>query len=84
MENVIIKEELHKYIDAGDEKLLKIMYAVAKEYTETDDEDEYELTDEQIQELDRRREMYLNGQSKGYSWSDAKKIITGEKNFDEL
>ncbi len=45
------------------------MYAVAKEYTET--EDEYE----QIKELDRRRGMRLSGQSKGYNWSDAKKVI---------
>lgn len=82
MENVLIKEELQKYIDTGDKKLLKLMYAIAKEYTETDDE--YELTDEQIQELDRRRAMRLRGESKSYSWSDAKKIITGEKKFDEL
>ncbi len=82
MENVIIKEKLREYIDTGDEKLLKLMYVVAKEYSET--EDEYELSDEQIQELDRRREMRLSGQSKGYSWSDAKKVITGEKKFDEL
>lgn len=56
--------------------------AVIKEELQTDDE--YELTDEQIEELDRRKEMRLSGQSKGYSWSDAKKIITGEKKFDEL
>lgn len=58
------------------------MYAVAKEYTET--EDEYELTNEQIKELDRRRELRLRGGSKGYSWSDARKVIIGEKKFDEL
>lgn len=73
MENVIIKEELQKYIDTGDEKLLQLMYAVAKEYSEA--EEEYELTNEQIEELGRRREMRLSGQSKGYSKSDAKKII---------
>jgi len=82
MENVIMKEELQKYIDTGDEKLLKIMYAVAKEYTEP--EDEYELTDEQIQELDKIRQMRLSGESRGYSWDDAKKFITGQKKLDEL
>ncbi len=50
------------------------MYAVAKKYTET--EEEYELTNEQIQELDRRA-MRLSGDCKGYSWSNVKKIITG-------
>jgi len=38
------------------------MYAVAKKYTES--EDEYELTDEQIYELDKIREMRLSGESK--------------------
>lgn len=82
MENIIIKEELQKYIDTGEERLLKLMYAVAKEYTET--EDEYELSDEQIQELDKIREMRLSGESRGYSWGEAKKIIIGEKKLDEL
>lgn len=82
MENAVIKEELRKYIDIGDEKLLKLMYALAKEYTEM--EDEYELTNDQIEELDRIREMRISGESKGYSWSEAKKIIVGEKKLDDL
>ena len=82
MENVMIKEKLQQYIDSGDEKLLKLMYAVAREYTE--EEDEYELTEEQIVELDRRRESWLSGESKGYSWEEAKKIITGSKGFNEV
>ncbi|MEJ7679612.1 MAG: hypothetical protein WKG06_17475 [Segetibacter sp.] len=49
------------------------MYAAAKEHRET--EDDYELTDEEINELDRKREMRLSEQSKGYRWSDAKKMI---------
>ncbi len=78
MEDVIIKEKLQEYIDSSDEKLLKLMYAIAKEYTEL--EDEYELTNEKIQEVDRRRVMQLSGKSKGYSWSDVKKIIVKNKN----
>jgi putative addiction module component (TIGR02574 family) len=77
MESVTIKEKLQEYIESGDEKLLKLMYAVAKEYVE--DEDEYELTEEQIAELDRRRESWLSGESKGYTWEEAKKIITSSK-----
>ncbi len=80
MEN-LIKEKLYSYIDSGDEKLLKLLYAVAKEYSEVN---EYELTEHEIRELDRRREMRLSGDSKGYSWNDAKKLITGEKNLNEL
>lgn len=72
MENILIKEELQKYIDAGDEKLLRLMYAVAKEYTETDDE--YELNDEQIVELDRRRSMRVSGESKVIAGARQKKL----------
>lgn len=31
-----IKEELHRYINEGDSRLLKILYTVAKGYTEED------------------------------------------------
>ena len=82
MESLVIKEKLQEYINLGDDKLLKLMYAVAKEYTEIGDE--YELTEEQIAEIDRRREKFMNGESKGYTWDEAKKIITGEKKIDEL
>lgn len=82
MENVIIREKLQEYINNGDDRLLKLMYAVAKEYTEI--EEDYELSAEQIAELDIRREKRISGESKGYSWIDAKKIITGEKKLKEL
>lgn len=77
MESVVIKEKLQEYINMGDDKLLKLMYAVAKEYTEI--EDEYELTEEQVAELDRRRDKRIRGESKGYSWEEAKQIIIGKK-----
>ena len=82
MDNVIIKEKLKEFIDTGDEKLLKLMYAVAKEYTEI--EEEYELSKEQIAEVDRRRENRIRGESKGYTWKDARSIITREKKLNEL
>ena len=31
-----IREELHRYIKKGDSRLLKILYAIAKGYTEED------------------------------------------------
>jgi len=33
MEATQIREELHHFIDSGDSKLIKLLYAVAKEYT---------------------------------------------------
>ena len=70
-----ITEKLKEFIDLGDDKLLKLMYAVAKEYMQSDNE--YTLTEAQIAELDRRREMRKNGNSKTLEWTKAKEIITG-------
>ncbi len=73
-----IRQKLHEYIDNGDEKLLKLMYAVAKEYNE-DDDFEYEFSAEDIQRFEQRRNNRLNGESKTYSWQEAKDIITSKK-----
>ncbi len=40
---------------------------------------DYEFTDEEIKILDERRQNRLTGKSKTYSWEEAKKIITGNK-----
>lgn len=73
-----IRQKLHQYIDKGDEKLLKLMYAVAKEYNE-DDDFEYEFSDEDIKQFEERRTKRLSGESKTYNWQEAKDIITGKK-----
>jgi hypothetical protein len=78
MESGNIREKLHQYIDQGDDKLLKLMYAVAKEYNE-DDDFEYQFTEEEIKLFEDRSGKRLSGESKTYSWKDAKEIITGKK-----
>jgi hypothetical protein len=52
---------------------------VAKEYNEDDDDFEYEFTAEDIKEFDSRREKRLSGETRTYSWEEAKDIITGKK-----
>jgi len=81
MESGDIRQKLHQYIDTGDEKLLKLMYAVAREYNEEDDF-EYEFTEEEIKMFDERRAKHLSGESKSYSWEEAKDIITGKKKME--
>jgi len=78
METAGIREQLHQYIDKGDEKFLRLMYALAKEYNDEDDF-EYEFTEDDIKAFDERRAKRLNGESKAYSWEEAKEIITGKK-----
>ena len=81
MEPANMRQKLHQYIDKGDDKLLKLMYAVAKEYNE-DDDFEYQFTDDEIKLFDARSAKRLNGESKTYSWKDAKDIITGQKKME--
>ena len=52
MQTANIRERLHHFIDEGDVKLLKLMYAVAKEYNDEDDL-EYEFSDEEIRLFER-------------------------------
>jgi hypothetical protein len=79
MNTTVIKEKLHNYIESGDDRLLKLMFAVAKEYTE--DDDTYEFTDEEIKVFEERRKDRLSGKSKTYTWQEAKmKIVDGNGN----
>ncbi|HEX2631023.1 MAG TPA: hypothetical protein VHM26_18530 [Chitinophagaceae bacterium] len=81
MEVTSIRQKLHQYIDKGDDKLIKLMYAVAKEYNDEDDF-EYEFSDEEIKHFEERRNKRLSGESKTYNWEEAKKIITGKKKME--
>ncbi len=77
METLDIRQKLHQYVDNGDEKLLKLMFVLAKEYN--DDDIEYAFTDEDIKIFDKRRDKRLKGESNTYNWQEAKNIITGKK-----
>lgn len=78
MKTEIIREKLHQYVDKSDEKLLKLMYALAREYNE-DNDFGYDFTEEEIKAFDERRKKRLSGGSKTYTWKEAKEIITGKK-----
>jgi hypothetical protein len=81
MEPFNLRQKLHQYVDKGDEKLLKLMYAVAKEYNEEDDF-EYQFSDEELKLFEERTVKRHSGESKTYSWKDAKDIITGKKKME--
>ena len=77
MESKNIRKKLHDYVDNGDPKLLKLMYAMAREYNDEDDF-EYEFTDEEIRIFEQRKAKRISGESKTFSWDEAKRIIRGE------
>ena len=78
METTTIRQKLHDYIDTSDEKLIKMMFAMAKEYNE-DDELDYDFT-EDIKILDERRQKRLSGESSTHAWEEVKRGITNRKN----
>lgn len=78
MQTSAIRQKLHQYIDKGDDKLLKLMYAVAKEYNDEDDFD-YEFSEEELAIFEERRIKRMNGESKTYSWDEAREMITGKR-----
>ena len=81
MQAIKIRQKLHRYVDESDEKLLKLLYAIAKEYNNEDDF-EYEFTDEELKVFEHRKLKRLNGESKTYSWEEAKGIIIGKKQME--
>jgi hypothetical protein len=78
MQTTGIRQKLHQYVENGDDKLLKLMLALAKEYNE-DDDFEYEFT-EDIKILDERRQKRLSGESTTHTWEEVKKAITNKNN----
>lgn len=79
MQTISIRQKLHQYVDNSDEKLLKMMLAMAQEYNE-DDGLEYEFTAEDIKLLDKRRQKRLNGESSVHSWDEVKSAIINKNN----
>lgn len=77
MSTTEIKQKLQQYIETGDEKLLKLMYVIAREYN--DDDKEFEFDDTEIQMLEDRWGKYKSGKSKGYSLKEAKEMIARKK-----
>jgi hypothetical protein len=75
METNAIKEKLHHFVDHGDERLLKMLYAVASEYSS---EENFIFTDTDMQDFEKRRENRLAGISKTFSWQEAKVMITAK------
>ena len=65
-----IIKHLNKAIEEiDDEAFLEAVYTIV--YSKTENV-EYELTSEQLQILEYRRETYLRGEGKSYTWEEVK------------
>lgn len=67
METIIdIRKQIHSFIDSADERILRIIKAII----ETEEENQSSVPDWFYDELEERRENYLSGKSKSFSWEE--------------
>ena len=64
-----IREELHQYINRADNRILNLIYSMMKA------DSEGILTAGQQEDLDRRIARHKMGESKSYSWPEARAQI---------
>lgn len=74
MTTVKIREKVHSIIDNVDERILKAVYAMLKEYEKVE-ASASALTEAQKEEIDRRWENHKIGKSKSYSIDEASKYV---------
>ncbi len=74
MTTLQIKKKVHDLVENADERLLKMVYALMKEYkTSVYEFPEYELTAEDKKEVYRRSKELSTGQVKGISLDEVVK-----------
>ena len=74
-----IRSRLISYLANADDNKVKAVYTLLEK--EIDENQRFVLSDEQLQILDKERELHLSGQSKSYTRNEARMIIKGEKVF---
>ena len=65
-----IREKLHQFINQADDRILNLMYGMMKA-----DTPKGVLTREQEEDMDKRIASHKSGESKSYSWSEARAAI---------
>ncbi|MBL4754689.1 MAG: addiction module protein [Flavobacteriales bacterium] len=71
MSTAQIREKLHQLINNADERFIKMVYALAKEYQK----DDFELSSEHQKILDERLASYKNDPDSGSDWDQVKRRI---------
>lgn len=77
---ISIKEKLHQRIESiDDEKVLEAFYTILENYK--NEAVDYELTDAQLKELEKREADYLSGKDKGVMLEEHIKITKEKYGF---
>lgn len=66
---VDIRKRIHEFIDQADEKMLRVFNELISAKTSDEESD---IPKSFYEELDKRRERHLKGESKSYTWEEIK------------
>jgi len=78
MTTAAIRKKLITYLADADDSKVKAIYTLLENDIR---QDEISFTDEQLQILERERELHISGQTKSYSRQEAIEIIKGQRSF---
>ena len=67
-----IRTKVHKYIDEADIKVLEVVQQLLEVYRQNNSS---LLTEEQQKEVLKRSALYKEGKTKGYSITEARKLV---------
>lgn len=67
---LILREELHLYIDSIGEDKIQAIYKILQKEIEATKSSQFLLTDDELIGLDLQKDKYIQGQSKQYSWKE--------------
>lgn len=74
-----MRTRLHDEIEHSDERLLKIIFAIVKEYQEESDTDSIRK-----QLVREERAKYLRGEGKSYTWDEVRDMAINKEKRDGL
>lgn len=74
MTTTALKKELHAYIEKLDKQKLEAIYTLVAEPSP-----DYELTEEQLAVLEKRRKNHLSGKSKSYTIQQVRKNLLASR-----
>lgn len=64
---VDIRKRIHEFIDIADERILRIFKGIIDAEEE---ENNYSVPDSHYDVINERREKYIKGESKSYTWEE--------------
>ncbi len=70
MESIVdIRKRIHEFIDIADERILRIFKGIIDAEEE---DDNYSVPNSHYDVVNERREKYISGESKSYTWDEVK------------